>query len=83
MEIQVKTIAVDWEWIINNDIDLGEIQKYAISKSGIKMQANGYPKVTTEILAGIWFVPTGTKYGTWLLLKYPNLKTGLILVGLE
>ena len=83
MKPAINCVIVSYRDINEYKIPWRDIKDKSIYASDIKMQAMGYPDTIIDIVRGFWYVPADTAYGTWLLLKYPNLKTGLILVGLN
>lgn len=83
MKVEINCVIVSAEDIVNYRIPRSEIKHESIYATNIKHQANGYPDTQVDIIRGQWYIPAETKYGMWLLLKYPNLKTGNVLVGME
>lgn len=64
---------IDYKNIVEYQMDFKEVRQNSIIACNVKMQAHGYPSTEVEYLRGQWYVPTGTKYATWLLIKYPKL----------
>lgn len=82
-DLSVDCVVVDIQAFNRHNLDFNRLEQEAIWTTDRKLQADDFPNIKLNWIRGTWYIPKDSKYATWLLVKYPELKTGKVFVNLD